>query len=51
MFYKFTKKCPQIELFWRIDDTGFLPLILQKIGYNVTYEEGLMNEYNNIIPE
>jgi len=51
LFYNLIQKRPNIELFFRIDDTGFLPLILNKIGYNVTYDQELINEYINIIPE
>lgn len=36
---------------WRIDDTGFLPLILQNIGYTITYDQEIINEYEKIIPE
>jgi hypothetical protein len=35
----------------RIDDTGFLPLILQKLGYKISYDEELINEYERILPE
>jgi len=51
LFYNLIQKRPNIELFFRIDDTGFLPLILNKIGYKVKYDQELINEYINIIPE
>jgi tRNA-2-methylthio-N6-dimethylallyladenosine synthase len=35
----------------RIDDTGFLPLILPKIGYEISYEEEILNEYEKILPQ
>ena len=35
----------------RIDDTGFLPLILPKLGYTISYEEEILNEYEKIIPQ
>lgn len=43
-------KQKNVELFRRIDDTGNLPLILKKIGYDVTYDEEVTNEYLKIIP-
>lgn len=36
---------------WRIDDTGFLPLILKKLGYAITYDQELVHEYEKIIPQ
>lgn len=52
LYYNLIQKWPNIELFFRIDDTGFLPLILQKIGYqNIQYDQEIINEYNSIIPE
>ena len=30
-FFNFQQTYPNLELFFRIDDTGYLPLILQKI--------------------
>ncbi len=51
LFHKLTQKRPNIELFFRIDDTGFLPLILKKIGYQVNYDQELTNEYLKIIPD
>jgi len=35
----------------RIDDTGFLPLILPKLGYKISYEEEILNEYEKILPQ
>ena len=35
----------------RIDDTGFLPLILEKLKYKISYDKELINEYEKIIPE
>lgn len=51
LFHKLTKKRKNIELMWRIDDTGFLPIILQKIWYDVQCDQELINEYEKIIPE
>jgi len=39
-----------MELMRRIDDTGFLPLILEKLGYEIRYDHELINEYDKIIP-
>jgi tRNA-2-methylthio-N6-dimethylallyladenosine synthase len=40
-----------LELFFRIDDTGYLPLILQKIGYELSnFDTEMVNEYEKIIP-
>lgn len=41
---------PNIELFFRIDDTWFLPLLASKLGYTVTINHDLTNEYSSIIP-
>ncbi len=51
LFYKLTQKRPNIELFFRIDDTWFLPLILKKIWYKITYDREITNEYLKIIPD
>lgn len=39
-----------IELFFRIDDTGFLPLLASRLGYDVHVDNNLTNEYSSIIP-
>ncbi|MDD3262948.1 MAG: MiaB/RimO family radical SAM methylthiotransferase [Candidatus Absconditabacteria bacterium] len=51
LFYTLKKKQENIELFRRIDDTGFLPLILQKLGYQIQHDQEVTNEYSKIIPE
>lgn len=51
LFHKLTQKRKNIELMWRIDDTGFLPLILKKIWYTVKYDKELINEYEKILPD
>lgn len=51
LFHNLKQKRSNIELFFRIDDTGFLPLMLNKIGYTVNYDQELINEYINIVPE
>jgi hypothetical protein len=42
---------PNLELMRRIDDTGFLPLILKKLGYKITYDQEIINEYEKIVPQ
>ena len=51
IFYNLTKKRKNIELMRRIDDTGFLPLMLKKLGYEFSYDQEVINEYEKIIPE
>ncbi|MCK9466921.1 MAG: MiaB/RimO family radical SAM methylthiotransferase [Candidatus Absconditabacterales bacterium] len=50
-FFNLKETFENIELFRRIDDTGFLPKILEKIGYKIKYNSDLLNEYEKIIPE
>ncbi len=50
MFHRIHKSRNNVELFFRIDDTGFLPLMMKRIGYKVQYDGELTNEYNSIIP-
>ncbi|GHW02222.1 tRNA-2-methylthio-N(6)-dimethylallyladenosine synthase [candidate division SR1 bacterium] len=51
LFHNLKKTYPNLELFFRIDDVGFLPLILQKIGYkNLNFDSEMINEYEKIIP-
>ncbi|AKH32471.1 (Dimethylallyl)adenosine tRNA methylthiotransferase MiaB [candidate division SR1 bacterium Aalborg_AAW-1] len=51
MFHNIHKSWKNVELFFRIDDTGFLPLMMKRIGYEVTYDGELTNEYTSILPE
>ncbi len=51
LFHKLTQKRKNIELMRRIDDTGFLPLILKKLGYKIQYDKELINEYEKILPD
>ncbi len=39
-----------VELFFRIDDTGFLPMLARQLGYSVRYDNDLNHEYSQIIP-
>ncbi len=50
-FFNIKKTFDNLELFWRIDDTWFLPKILEKIWYKISYDKDLLNEYEKIIPE
>jgi tRNA-2-methylthio-N6-dimethylallyladenosine synthase len=50
-FFNLTKTFKNLELFRRIDDTGFLPKMLKKIWYKISYNKDLINEYEKIIPE
>jgi len=50
-FFNLTKTFKNLELFRRIDDTGFLPKMLEKIWYKISYNQDLINEYERIIPE
>jgi len=49
-FFNIKKTFDDLELFWRIDDTGYLPKILEKIWYKIDYKQDLINEYDKIIP-
>ena len=51
MFFNINKTYPHVELFFRIDDTGFLPLMAKKLGYAVNPDVEVTNEYNSIIPQ
>jgi len=50
-FFNIKKTFDNLELFWRIDDTWFLPKILEKIWYKISYKQDLINEYDKIIPK
>ena len=52
LFFNLKQTYPNLELCFRIDDTWFLPLMLEKIWYkNLDYDAELLNEYEKIIPE
>ena len=51
LFHNLSQKWTNIELFFRIDDTGFLPLMLKRLGYEVSYDKEITNEYSTIVPE
>lgn len=51
VFHSLTQKRKNIELMRRIDDTWFLPLMLKKLWYDISYDQELINEYEKILPE
>lgn len=51
IFYRLHETYANIELMRRIDDTGFLPLMLKRLGYEFSYDKEIINEYEKIIPE
>ena len=52
LFFNLKETYPNLELCFRIDDTWFLLLMLEKIWYkNLSYDKELLNEYEKIIPE
>ena len=52
LFFNLKETYPNLELCFRIDDTWFLPLMLEKIWYGwLKYDTELLNEYEKIIPE
>ena len=50
LFKQMQTSFPQVELFFRIHDTGMLPYIMNKLGYEVTADVDVTNEYTGIIP-
>ncbi len=50
MFHNIHKSRRNVELFFRIDDTGFLPLMMKRLGYEIMYDAELTNEYTSIVP-
>lgn len=51
LFRQMQAAFPNVELFFRINDTWFLPLMMKRLSYEVTYESELTNEYLGIIPQ
>ncbi len=53
MFINIQQKFPNLELFFRIDDLWFLPIILPKLGYHISQniDQEITNEYAKIIPD
>lgn len=50
LWFRMHDQFPNTELFFRIDDTWFLPLLAEKLGYRVKYESDLNHEYSQIVP-
>jgi tRNA-2-methylthio-N6-dimethylallyladenosine synthase len=50
LFHKMQMESPNVELFFRIDDTGFLPYLLVQLGYEVSPDATVTNEYTGIVP-
>lgn len=50
LFINLNKTYPNLELMLRIDDIWFLPLIADKLWYEININSELFNEYENIIP-
>ena len=51
LYFNLIQKWENVELFFRIDDTGFLPLMLAKLGYDVKPDAEVTNEYTLLIPQ
>lgn len=51
MFFNLKKSFDNLELLFRIDDLGFLPIIIKKLNYKIEKENiEITNEYAKIIP-
>ncbi len=51
LYKKIKNRFSNLELIFRIDDLGYLPKILQSIGYDINnYDKDIKNEYTWIIP-
>ncbi len=54
VFHNLTIKFKNLELFMRIDDIGFMQIILKKLWYKInenTISKEAINEYSKIIPQ
>lgn len=51
IFHNFKKSYENLELIMRIDDIGYLSIILNKLGYEINDLEKIYNEYEKIIPK
>ncbi len=47
-FHNLSQTRANLELFFRIDDLGFLPIILKELGYKISYDGEITNEYSKI---
>lgn len=50
LFRQMHETFPNVELFFRINDVGFLPYVMRKLGYDVHPDVDVVNEYTGIIP-
>ena len=50
-FFNLKKTFENLELFWRIDDTWFLPQILKAIWYDIKDNPELYSNYCQIVPK
>lgn len=50
LFNKMNDSFSNVELFFRIDDVGFLPFVMKKLWYEVNPDVDVVNEYTGIIP-
>lgn len=51
MYTKTIASFPNVELFFRIDDVGFLPVMAERLWYPVVYDQEITNEYMSLIPQ
>lgn len=51
LYAQMAKAFPNVELFFRINDIGFLPYVLRTLGYEVNPDVEVVNEYTGIIPQ
>lgn len=50
LFTQMNTAFPNVELFFRINDVGMLPYLMRSLGYQVTHDVEVVNEYTGIIP-
>lgn len=51
LYKKMAMKFPHIELFFRIDDVGMLPRMVQQLWYTIAPDVDVFNEYTWILPQ
>jgi tRNA-2-methylthio-N6-dimethylallyladenosine synthase len=50
LFGHMQRTAPQVELFFRINDLGYIPAVMRKLGYDVKEDIDIISEYTGIIP-
>lgn len=50
LFGHMQRTAPQVELFFRINDIGYIPAVMRKLGYDVKEDIDIISEYTGIIP-